>query len=247
MKALLVGLNGHMGEKVVALAKNSYKGLSVVAGVDPMSQVGDIPCFADFTSVDVDVDCIIDFSHHSLTIPMLDFAVAKGIPTIIATTGQTDEEKAAINKAAISIPVFYAANYSIGVALLCELAKKTAAVMDDAEIEIVETHHDRKIDAPSGTALAIADAIREARPNLTNNCGRNGLCKRTEDEIGINSIRIGNVVGIHEVLIGTNNQTITLKHEVHDRALFAEGAVTAAEFLIGKEPGLYSMTDMVKF
>lgn len=247
MKALLVGLNGHMGEKVVALAKKSYKGLEVVAGVDPISQEGEIPCFADFSSIDAKVDCIIDFSHHSLTIPMLEYAVNNGIPTIIATTGQTEEEKAAISNAASSIPLFYAANYSIGVALLCELAKKTAAVMDDAEIEIIETHHDRKIDAPSGTALAIADAIREARPELSNNCGRSGNCKRTEGEIGINSIRIGNVVGIHEVLIGTNNQTITLKHEAHDRALFAEGAVTAAEFLLGKEPGLYSMTDMVKF
>ena len=134
---------------------------------------------------------------------------------------------------------------AVGVALLCSLAKQAAAVLPDADIEIVETHHNRKLDAPSGTALMIADAIREARPELHNHCGRSGQCKRESDEIGIHAVRMGGVVGIHEVLITTQTQTITLKHEAYSRALFAEGAVTAAQFLMGKGPGLYDMKSMI--
>ena len=247
MKVLLVGLCGHMGEEVVKLAKAGYRGAEIVAGVDPLANDADIPCAATFGDAEKNVDIIIDFSHHSLTKALCAFAMENKLPLVIATTGQDDDEKKAISDAAKVVPVFYAANYSIGIALLCELAKKTAAVMNDAEIEIVEMHHDRKIDAPSGTALAIADAIKEARPELHNNPGRSGNAKREGNEIGISAVRLGNIVGIHEVLVGTQNQTITLKHEAHSRALFAEGALAAAEFLIDKKPGLYNMKDMVKF
>ena len=144
------------------------------------------------------------------------------------------------------IPVFHSANISLGVALLVELAKKTAAAMPDAEIEIIEKHHDRKLDAPSGTALMIANAIREVRPEATNHCGRSGQGKRTPEEIGIHAIRMGNIVGEHEVIIGTQAQTITLKHEAHSRALFAEGAIVAADYICGRPAGLYKMDDMVK-
>ena len=149
--------------------------------------------------------------------------------------------------AAEKIPLFFAANYSLGIALLIELAKKTAAAMPEAEIEIIEKHHDRKLDAPSGTALALAKAIQEVRPAAAINCGRSGQGKRTPDEIGIHAIRMGNIVGEHEVMIGTPNQTITLKHEAHDRALFAEGALAAAEFLCGKSAGLYDMQSLISF
>ncbi|MBO4445614.1 MAG: 4-hydroxy-tetrahydrodipicolinate reductase [Clostridia bacterium] len=247
MRILLSGLCGHMGAEVVALAKAGYRDAEIVAGVDPFSSGSDIPCAATFSDAEKDVDIIIDFSHHSLTKALCDFAVENNLPLVIATTGQTDEEKGYIAKTAESVPVFYAANYSVGVALLCELAKKTAEIMPEAEIEIVETHHDRKLDAPSGTALAIADAIKTVKTDAEVVCGRSGNGKRGEKEIGIQSIRIGNIVGIHEVLVGTQNQTITLKHEAHSRALFAEGALCAAEFLLGKEPGLYTMNDMVKF
>ena len=154
-------------------------------------------------------------------------------------------EHPSITKAAESIPLFFAANYSLGIALLIELARKTAAAMPDAEIEIVEIHHDRKVDAPSGTALAIADAIRQIRPESTVHSGRSGMGKRTPEEIGIHAVRMGNVVGIHEVMIGTQNQTITLKHEAHSRALFAEGALAAADFLMGKPAGLYDMNSLL--
>ena len=145
----------------------------------------------------------------------------------------------------IKIPVFFAANFSIGVALLCALAKKAASVMEGAEIEIVEIHHDRKLDAPSGTALAIADAIKEARPNAKAVCGRSGHAKREPDDIGISSVRYGNVVGVHEVIVASQNETVTLKHEAVSRSLFASGAITAAKFLVGRPAGLYTMKDMI--
>ena len=130
-----------------------------------------IPCAQHFEDADTGVDCIVDFSHHTCVGGLLDFAVKNGIPAVIATTGHTDEERQAIEAAAKKIPVFYAANYSLGIALLIELAKKVAKTMPDAEIEIIEKHHDQKLDAPSGTALAIADAICSVRPDATKKCG----------------------------------------------------------------------------
>jgi 4-hydroxy-tetrahydrodipicolinate reductase len=134
---------------------------------------------------------------------------------------------------------------SLGVALLVELAKQAASAMPDAEIEIIEKHHDRKLDAPSGTALMIANALMEVRPEAYTNLGRSGQGKRTPEEIGIHAIRMGNIVGEHEVMLGTQNQTISLKHEAHSRALFAEGALAAAAFLIGCDKGLYDMKSLV--
>lgn len=239
---------GHMGAEVVKLAEAGYRGAELVAGADPNAAAGcAYPCVTDIANAETNVDCIVDFSHHACTNALLEFAVKNNLPLVLATTGQTPEERDAIAAAATKIPLFFAANYSLGIALLIELAKKTAAAMPEAEIEIIEKHHDRKIDAPSGTALAIAEAIRTVRPNAVNHCGRSGQGKRTPEEIGIHAIRMGNIVGEHEVIIGTANQTITLKHEAHSRALFAEGALAAAQFLIGKPAGLYDMTSMVAF
>ena len=151
-----------------------------------------------------------------------------------------------ITDAAKHIPIFFAANYSLGIALLIDLARKTAAVMSGAEIEIIEQHHNRKVDAPSGTALAIAHAIQEVRPGSNIVTGRSGYGKRAPEDIGIHSVRMGNIVGIHEVVIGTDNQSITLKHEAYSRALFAEGALKAAAFLIGKPAGMYDMNSLLK-
>lgn len=246
MRILLNGACGHMGAEVARLAAAGYRGAELVAGADP-NFTGDcgFPCVKDIRDAETNVDCIIDFSHHSGTRALLDFAMAHQLPLVLATTGQTDAERAAILEASKSIPLFFAANYSFGIALLIEMAQKTAAAMPDAEIEIVEVHHDRKLDAPSGTALAIAEAIQSARPNAEIHCGRSGFGRRTREEIGIHSIRMGNVFGQHEVIIGTPSQTITLKHEAHSRALFAEGALAAAEYLCGKPAGLYDMKRMI--
>ena len=249
MNILLNGICGHMGMEVVKLCDASYRSSRLVMGVDPRAEgeAMSVPVYRNYTEIpsSADIDCIVDFSHHSCVGELLDFATAAGIPTVVATTGHTDEELRAIYAAAKRIPVFFSANMSLGVALLVELAKTAALAMPEAEIEIIEKHHNRKIDAPSGTALMIANAICDVRPTAYTNLGRSGHGKRTPDEIGIHAIRMGNIVGEHEVIVGTQNQTITLKHEAHSRALFAEGALAAADFLVGKSAGLYDMKSLV--
>lgn len=246
MKILVSGLGGAMGREVAKLAVAGYRGATLVGGVSPhgCDEFG-VPCAADFDHAVTDVDCVVDFSHHSATAALLNFVKTHCLPLVLATTGHTESEKAAILAAATEVPLFFSANCSLGVALLIELAKKAAAAMPDAEIEIIEKHHNRKLDAPSGTALAIADAIREVRPEATVHAGRSGHGKRTPDEIGIHAIRMGNIVGEHEVIIGTNSQTITLRHEAHSRTLFAEGALAAAAFLQGRDAGLYDMKSII--
>lgn len=248
MKILVSGICGFMGKEVSRLCEEGYRLSELVVGVDPMAN-GDypVPVYQKFTDIptDIDVDCIVDFSHHSAVIELLDFARERGVPAVVATTGHTEQELDSIRSAANSIPVFFCANMSVGVALLVELAKTAALAMPDAEIEIIEKHHNRKLDAPSGTALMIADAICAVRPDSFVNLGRSGQGKRAPSEIGIHAIRMGNIVGEHEVIVGTQNQTITLKHEAHSRALFAEGALAAASFIVGCEAGLYDMKSLV--
>ena len=241
-RLILFGAAGRMGQEVEAAA-NKAGDFEIVARVDASGEDG---CLASLDAVTESADVIVDFSHHAATKPLTDYAVAKRIPLLIATTGQTDEELGMIREAAKSIPVFFAANYSLGIAALIRAAKAIAALYPDADIEIVEKHHNRKLDAPSGTALSIARAIasvREGQSAFT--FGRGGQIKRQKNEIGIHAVRMGNVVGEHEVLIGTDNETITLKHQAHSRALFADGALAAARFLVGQKAGLYSMTDLV--
>ena len=248
MNILVNGIGGFMGREVASLCRAGYRGASLLCGVDP-NACGDAetPVYKSLAEMPSasGVDCIVDFSHHACTHELLSFAVAKRLPVVLATTGHTEEEKAEIREAGKKIPVFFSANMSLGVALLVELAKTAAAAMPEAEIEIVEKHHDRKIDAPSGTALMIANAICEVRPEAYANTGRSGQGKRTKEEIGIHAIRMGNIVGEHEVIVGTQNQTITLKHEAHSRALFAEGALAAAAFLVSRGAGLYDMKSLV--
>ncbi len=236
-----------MGREVEKLCAEGYRGARLAFGVDPRGAESGATVYTSLDEVaDVSaVDCIVDFSHHACTDALLSFAKKTGLPLVLATTGHTPEEIAAIHEAARSVPVFFSANMSLGVALLVELAKTAAQAMPEAEIEIVETHHDRKLDAPSGTALMLANALCEVRPEATVNTGRSGQGKRTREEIGIHAIRVGNVVGIHEVIVGTNNQTVTLKHEAHSRALFAEGALAAAAFMLGKGAGLYDMKSLI--
>ena len=150
-----------------------------------------------------------------------------------------------ICEASKKIPVFYAANYSIGIAVLIETAKNIIKHMKNADIEIVETHHNRKLDAPSGTALKIAEGIKEVRSDANFVLGRSGNKKREKNDIGISAIRIGNVVGIHEVLVSTEHECISIKHEAYDRGLFAEGAINAVKFMKGKAAGLYGMKEML--
>ena len=243
MKVIVNGACGRMGQVVLRLLSESYRGASFAGGVDAFSEDPAIVRSPELLTEKGDV--IIDFSSHLATEGICAYAVKTKTPIVLCTTGHTEEELGAIREAAKSVPVFFSANMSLGVALLCELARQAAALYPDADIEIVETHHNRKLDAPSGTALMIADRIREERPEATYKLGRAGHEKRERREIGIHAVRMGNVVGEHEVRIGTDTETITLKHQAHDRSLFAEGAVVAATFLVGKAPGLYGMRDML--
>lgn len=243
MKVIVNGACGRMGQVVMRLLSENYRGASYAGGIDAFSENPDIVRSPDLLAERGDV--IIDFSSHLATEGICAYAVRTGTPLVLCTTGHTEEELGVIREAAKSVPVFFSANMSLGVALLCELARQAASLYPDADIEIVEAHHNRKLDAPSGTALMIADRIREERPDAAYKLGRAGHEKREKREIGIHALRMGNIVGQHEVRIGTDTETITLKHEAHDRSLFAEGAVVAATFLVGKAAGLYGMRDML--
>lgn len=241
MRAIVVGAGGRMG-KVLRQMIDDSPDWTLAAGIDPFSQEPGI--LRDYENCPAG-DVIVDFSNHLGTAALLNFARAEKLPVVIATTGHTQEELALIHAAAREIPVFHSGNMSLGVALLCALAKKTASVFPEADIEIVETHHRHKLDAPSGTALMLAQAVKEARQEAPLRIGREGHCPRVEGEIGIHAVRRGEIVGIHEVHVSTPTQTITLRHEAHTRALFAEGALAAAKFLLDCKPGLYEMNSMI--
>ena len=187
-----------------------------------------------------------DFSRPAALGDVIALARRTKKPAVIATTGYTDEQLAEIKALSSEVPVFRSANMSVGVALLRHLCQEAAKVLGETfDVEIVEAHHNRKADAPSGTALLLADAVKARRPDAAYVFGRSGHHPRQPNEIGIHSLRMGNVVGEHEVIFATDNQTITLKHQAHDRALFAEGALAAADFLQGQPAGLYHMEDLL--
>ena len=239
MKCVLWGANGAMGKLI-----DGILGDEVVGRVSADGENGVARNAAQLGKVEADV--VIDFSHHTAAADVIAFAKEHGCAAVIGTTGHTQAEKDLIHAAATEIPVFYAGNMSLGIAVLCRLAKQAAAAFPEADIEIVEIHHNRKVDAPSGTAKMLFEAIHEVRPQAVANCGRAGEGKRTKDEIGISALRLGGVVGVHEVHIHTNNQSLTLRHEAIHRSMLAEGAVDAARFTVGKPAGLYDMETMLK-
>ena len=240
MKVVINGIDGAMGQ-ILARCVEAAEDMEIAAGITPTG-AGDALTPADYKGP---ADIVIDFSHHEGTKPLMDYCVERELPVVVCTTGQTDEEMAYIQKASESIPVFKSANMSVGVALVAKVVNEIAAKFGKCDIEIVETHHNRKVDAPSGTAIMLADAVKDARPELHYNLGRSGNCKREPNEIGINAVRMGNIVGTHEVMFGTNTQTITVTHQALDRGLFADGAVDAARFLAGKPAGMYNMDDLL--
>lgn len=239
MRAIVCGANGAMGQ----LVQKSLKGQAV--GLVSLDGENNVP--RSFHELgDVGADVIIDFSHHSAIAGVCQYAVDHGCAVVVATTGHTPEEKEMIVQTAQKVPVFYSGNMSLGIAVLCRLAKQAAQSFPEADIEILEVHHTRKVDAPSGTAKMLFEAIKEVRPDATAHCGRAGEGRREKQEIGISALRMGNVVGIHEVHICTPSQTLTLRHEAHDRGMFADGSVEAAAFLKGKPAGLYNMSDLLE-
>lgn len=246
MKIIVCGSAGRMGRVLSEKIENS-KGLCVACGVDVTNAVSaSYPLVEDINDFDGYADVVVDFSHHSQTEKLCSYAVRRGIPMVIATTGQTEEENAIIKKAAESVAVFKSANMSLGVAVLCELARRAAAVLEGADIEILEKHHNKKLDAPSGTALLIADEIKSVLPEKEYVYDRSGRrAERDVKEIGIQSVRAGNIVGEHEILFALGNEHITISHSALNRGLFADGAISAAKFIIGKSAGLYDMKSLL--
>ena len=239
MRAIICGANGAMGKLIDGILSEEVIGRVSIDGENGVPKT-----FEELGEVNADV--LIDFSHHSAVADVLNYARKIGCAVVIGTTGHTAEEKTLIYEAAKELPVFYSGNMSLGIAVLSKLARQAAACFPDAGIEIVEVHHNRKVDAPSGTAHMLFNAIREVRPDAVEVCGRAGEGKRKKNEIGVASLRMGSVVGIHEVHICTPSQTLTLRHEAGTRAMLAEGAVDAARFMEGKTAGLYTMTELLE-
>lgn len=247
MKILISGALGHMGRAVAAQA--SADGIEIVAGVDALQGDCSFPCH---TSFDALPDCsgavIVDFSRPEALTSLLAYAVKNHLPVVLATTGYTPEQEQAVDQAARQIPVFRSANMSVGVALLRHLCQEAAKVLGETfDVEIVEAHHNRKVDAPSGTALLLLDAIKNAydEPRYAQ-LGRGGRnCKRQHNEIGIHALRGGTVTGEHEVCFFGPAERIRLSHSAEDRSVFASGALKAAAYLQGKAPGRYTMEDLV--
>ena len=239
MRAVLCGANGAMGKLIDGLMPGEIVGRVSIDGENG------VPKTFDELGI-VEADLIIDFSHHTAISDVLAYARKIGCGVVVGTTGHTPEEKELIYAAAKELPVFYSGNMSLGIAVLCRLAKEAARYFPDADIEIVEVHHNRKVDAPSGTAHMLFNAIKEVRPEATEHCGRSGEGKREKNEIGVSSLRMGNVVGIHEVHICAGSQTLTLRHEAVTRTMLAEGAVDAARFMVGKPAGLHNMDALLE-
>lgn len=245
---MINGSSGKMG-RAVADVISTRDDCTVAAGID-LNPVK----YSDFTvhtkvSDLTDIpDVIVDFSHPSGLDALLSYALTNGVALVLATTGYTPEQTEKIHSASLQIPVFFTANMSIGINLLRELAKKAAAVLGDQfDVEIVERHHNQKLDAPSGTALMLADSINEARNGAYSYVyDRHSVRrKRERSEIGIHSVRGGRIVGDHEIIFAGRDEVITLSHSAASKEVFAVGAVNAAVFLSSKAPGLYSMSDMI--
>ena len=247
VKIILSGCSGKMGHVITKCVENK-ENCEIVAGVDINKSDAPYPIFASFSEIDVDADVIIDFSHPSVLASLLEYCKKNKMPAVIATTGLSDEQKKEIEDTSKEVPMFFSANMSIGVNLISELAAKAARVLEGSfDIEIVEAHHNQKIDAPSGTALMLADSISDALTNKpTYEFDRHSKrAKRDPNEIGIHSIRGGTIVGEHEVIFAGLDEIITISHSARSKDLFAVGAVNAAAFLKGKPAGMYSMKQLV--
>lgn len=240
MTIIVNGAAGRMGREMIAALRKD--GTFDTVGVDKNASGVILPALDCYRG---EACALVDFSHHTAIGGVLDYAVCRAIPAVICTTGFSAEERASIAAAAEQTPVFISANMSVGIAAFISTVKTLVGLFPEAEVEIVEAHHSAKADAPSGTALMIARAVQSLRPESVLRCGRQGEARRENREIGIHSLRYGRVPGEHTVIIATPTQTFTLRHSAASPALFAEGALAAARFLIGRATGLYTMEDLV--
>lgn len=244
---IICGIGGKMGSNLVSLLSND-KQAKVVCGVDPRaSDVGGIPVFFSFRDVDVIADAVIDFSSPAALDDEIAYCTANCVPIVIGSTGYTPEQLEKIKSAAHSTAVFKTANFSLGVNLMVELVKKAATALgEDFDIEIIERHHNQKVDAPSGTALMLADAANEVfedkKPYMD---GRSGQVGKRGREIGIHAVRGGTIVGEHEIMFAGEDEIISISHSARSKRVFAAGAIKAAKWIAGKKSGLYDMKDVL--
>ncbi|MCR4937855.1 MAG: 4-hydroxy-tetrahydrodipicolinate reductase [Lachnospiraceae bacterium] len=250
VRAIMHGCNGHMGQTITSIVKDDPD-IEIVAGIDPYDGIkNDYPVFASLKECDVDADVIIDFASAKATDALLDYCEEKGMPVVLCTTGLSEEQvKRAKEVTTKKAAVLKSANMSLGINVLMKLLKEAAATFDPAgfDIEIVEKHHNQKVDAPSGTALALADSINEEMGGkfeyVFDRSDRRQ--KRDRKELGISAVRGGNIPGDHDVIFAGGDEVITFSHRAYSKAVFAKGAIQAAKFLKGKASGLYDMSDVI--
>lgn len=249
-RILLHGCSGVMGRAVTDLVKD-MDGLTIVAGVDLNTEpAGDYPVFASLDACDVEADVVVDFASARAVDHLLDYCGEKGLPLVLCTTGLIEEQIEKVSRTAEKTAVLRSANMSLGINTLMKLVQDAAKVLAGSgfDVEIVEKHHNRKLDAPSGTALALADSVNEAMENRYHYQYDRSTRREKRDpaEIGIQSVRGGSIVGEHEVIFAGKDEVVTISHTAYSRAIFAKGALEAARFLQGKKPGLYTMADVIE-
>ncbi len=246
-KILLSGCNGKMGKMITECAKN-FEDLEIVCGVDMNTTAVSYPVYSSIDEVKENVDVIIDFSHPSALDGILSYAKKTKTPAVICTTGLDVNQKNEIAEASKETAIFFSANMSLGINLIAELARKATSVLGGQfDIEIVEMHHNQKIDAPSGTALMLADEIseefkEEPKYEFDRHSKR---AKRTKNEIGLHAVRGGTIVGEHEIIFAGQDEVIKISHSAMSRQVFANGSLNAAKYMAGKQNGMYSMKDIV--
>ena len=251
VKILMHGCNGKMGRMITEIVKNEEDAV-IAAGVDKFTGIpNDYPVFEESAQCDVDVDVVIDFSNAGAVDELLDYCVKKSLPVVLCTTGLSDEQLKKVDECSEKIAVLKSANMSMGINLLLKLLKDAAKVLAPAgyDIELVEKHHNQKLDAPSGTALALADSINEAMGNEYEYVYDRSQVRKKRDakEIGISAVRAGTIVGEHEVIFAGTDEVIEFKHTAYSRSVFAKGAVEAGKFLAGQPAGMYDMGDVIQF
>ncbi|MCX7994971.1 MAG: 4-hydroxy-tetrahydrodipicolinate reductase [candidate division WOR-3 bacterium] len=253
LKIVVCGAAGRMGREIINLVQKSAD-IKIIAGVEEKShplvnkKIDDIFIHDDLSSMIAEVDCVVEFTNHTATMENLRKSSDYRKPYVIGTTGFSTTEIEEIKEFSKSFPIFLSPNMSLGVNHLLRLVRDTAQILSDYEIEIIETHHRAKRDAPSGTALAIADKIKEARPGINIIYGREGIGEgRKKEEVCISAVRGGDVVGEHRILFFGNGEFLELRHYATSRQCFASGTLEAVKFIVKQKPGLYSMQDLLKY
>ena len=248
IRILLNGCSGKMGRVITDVVKN-HSELSIVGGIDKTSSSSFVyPVFKKIEDCKVTIDVILDFSRPDALPSLLKYALAKNVPIVLCTTGFSQGDIAMMKDYSSKIPVFRSANMSIGINVINKILRSISAKLyEDFDIEIIEKHHNQKVDAPSGTAVLLGDTIKDAiTDEMVFSYGREGNCKRKRNEIGIHAIRGGSIVGEHEIIFAGQGETIEIKHTAISREVFAVGALKACTFMFKKEKGFYSMDDVVK-